>query len=253
MSDDMVKKIDTNQEIINRHRPFEGPLLDRTKEFYRVGCVYTSNVIEGFTYTESETNILLYDGLTAGGKPLRDMYAVLGHAKAYDHMYTLLKNREVTEDDIKKFHSMLEGSLGNDALTGEYRAFQVFIRGSEYPVTVAEDVPQEMQDLMQAGQEKRNNFHPVEFAAWLHMKIAFIHPFGDGNGRVARLSMNTCLIQEGFLPTVIPPILRSEYMGHLEKGRINDRPFYEFIFRCENETQKEMIKLLEPKQKEKLK
>lgn len=71
----------------------------------------------------------------------------------------------------------------------------------------------------------RKQYHPVEFSAILHKKFVFIHPFKDGNGRVARLLMNTVLIQEGFLPALIPPILRSEYISLLEKAHTDDSTF----------------------------
>lgn len=63
----------------------------------------------------------------------------------------------------------------------------------------------------------------------------FIHPFKDGNGRVVRLLMNAVLIQDGYLPALIPPILRSEYISLLEKAHKNDKPFIIFIIERELE------------------
>lgn len=245
MTANLIKQIEDNQKIIALHRPFDkDKLLPYIKDYYRVGQVYTSNALEGFSYTESETAVLLNEGLTAGGKPLRDMYAVIGHAKAYDHMYTLLGKKELTEDNIKTFHSMLVGALDNNAQPGEYRDIQVFITGSKYPLTPVKNIPEEMQTLMRKVQENRDKVHPVQLAAYVHMQLAFIHPFADGNGRIARLAMNTILIQHHYLPTIIPPVLRGEYVGCLEKARTNASPFYDFIFRCEHETQREMVGLL---------
>ncbi len=73
----------------------------------------------------------------------------------------------------------------------------------------------------------------------------FIHPFKDGNGRVARLLMNTALIQDGYLPAIIPPILRSEYISLLEKSHKNDKPFIKFIEERELESQKDFLRLLQ--------
>ena len=92
--------------------------------------------------------------------------------------------------------------------------------------------------------EQQNILHPVEFAALLHKKFVFIHPFKDGNGRVARLLMNTALIQKGYLPVVIPPVLRSEYIELLEKAHRIDSPFIEFIAELEKEAQRELLRLL---------
>lgn len=72
-----------------------------------------------------------------------------------------------------------------------------------------------------------------------------VHPFSDGNGRISRLAMNTILIQNGYLPAMIPPVLRSDYILAVEKthyGKNND--FYKFIARCEYETLKSMVRML---------
>jgi len=57
----------------------------------------------------------------------------------------------------------------------------------------------------------------------------FIHPFVDGNGRVARLIMNLCLLRAGYTIAIIPPILRGEYISRLEKAHENDSDFVRFI------------------------
>ena len=88
----VYEKLDRYKAELDRLRPFEGHLLDEIRRYYRVGLTWTSNAIEGNTLTESETKILLEDGLTAGGKPLRDTFETIGHARAYDFMFSLLHN-----------------------------------------------------------------------------------------------------------------------------------------------------------------
>ena len=60
--------------------------------------------------------------------------------------------------------------------------------------------------------EFEHKLHPVEFAALVHLKFVFIHPFIDGNGRVARLLMNLALLRQGYTIAVISPIMRGEYI-----------------------------------------
>jgi Fic family protein len=84
----------------------------------------------------------------------------------------------------------------------------------------------------------------VRFAAQLHKRFVFIHPFKDGNGRIARLLMNTALIQDGYLLAVIPPVLRQEYIELLEKAHINDKPFEQFVAERVIESEKEIMRLL---------
>lgn len=245
MLTESLKKIDDNQSIINGYRPFnDQEILKEIQDFYRVGIVYSSNAIEGYTYTLSETKILLEDGLTAGGKPMRDAYAVLGHAKAYDYMFTLLRSSTIRESDILKMHTMLGESLDNLAVAGRYRDKPAFISGSEYPVADAKDIQKQMNMLFEYVEKNRKDMHPIELAAQLHKNLVFIHPFADGNGRVSRLAMNTLLIQNSYLPVVIPPVIRHDYVTALEKAHKNDSDFIKLIARCEIETQKEMMRLL---------
>ena len=101
-----------------------------------------------------------------------------------------------------------------------------------------------MAELIGWANGQRCDYHPVEFAALLHKKFVFIHPFKDGNGRLARLLMNAALIQSGYLLAIIPPILRHEYIALLEKAHKNDKPFIEFIAGRVLETEKEIMRLL---------
>ena len=228
MKNKILDKIDKNQTAIDTFRPFEGEMLKQIQGFYRIGLTYTSNALEGNTLTENETKVLLEDGLTAGGKPLRHTFEAIGHAEAYDFMFTLLGSRRIDESAITTMHRMFYQSIDN-ANAGTYRTTQVIITGSQYAVADVDTIPKEMVALILWANESRNQYHPVEFAALLHKRFVFIHPFIDGNGRVARLLMNAALIQDGYLPAVIPPILRAEYIGLLEKAHKDDSGFVEFI------------------------
>ena len=237
------EKLDLYQRSINELRPFEGEMLKQIKDFYRIGLTWTSNALEGNSLTESETKVLIEDGLTIGGRPLRDMFEAVDHAKAYDYMFTLLGDKEITEKDILYLHKLFYQNIDTD-FAGRYRDIPVFISGSNYPVTREEKIQSEMNDLCKWIKKERRQYHPVEFAAILHKKFVFIHPFKDGNGRVARLLMNTALIQDGYLPALIPPILRTEYISLLEKAHTNDSPFISFISDRELESQKDFLRLL---------
>ena len=68
---DIYRLLDLYKAAIDERRPFEGEVLTQLKEYYRIGLTWSSNALEGNTLTESETKVLLEDGLTVGGKPLR--------------------------------------------------------------------------------------------------------------------------------------------------------------------------------------
>lgn len=108
----LLGKIDRYKAAIDELRPFEGDLLAQIKSYYRIGLTWMSNALEGNTLTESETKVLLEDGLTVGGKPLRDTFEALGHANAYDFMFTLLGRREITEEDALTMHRMFYKGIG---------------------------------------------------------------------------------------------------------------------------------------------
>lgn len=239
----IIEKVDHCHEAISEVRPFEGHMLEQLKNYYRIGLTWSSNAIEGNTLTISETKVLLEDGLTAGGKSLRDTFETLGHAQAYDFMFTLLRSRQITEADALTMHQMFYKNI-DEIYAGKYRDKQVFITGSNYSVCKPDRIADSMEELFAWVENSRNNFHPVEFAAQLHKRFVFIHPFIDGNGRISRLLMNTALIQDGYMLALIPPILRQEYISTLELAHKDDRPFMNFIAERVYETQKEIMRLL---------
>ena len=239
----VYEKLDRYKAELDRLRPFEGRLLDEIRKYYRVGLTWTSNAIEGNTLTESETKILLEDGLTAGGKPLRDTFETIGHARAYDFMFSLLHEQKITEADILTMHRLFYSDI-DPAQAGQYRTEPVIITGSQYPVSAPERIGEDMKNLIAWMDRERSRLHPVLFAAELHRRFVFIHPFIDGNGRLARLLMNTALIQCGYLPVVISPVIRHEYISLLEKAHRDAVPFQTFIAEQAVESIRDMMRLL---------
>ena len=167
-------------------RPFPKETLKSLREYYRVGLTYTSNALEGNSLTESETKVVIEDGLTIGGKPLKDVYEATGHAKAYDFLYKLTKDEPVTEDNILKIHRLFYGQIDRDN-AGTWRKVRVFISGSRRVLPAPDKVPALMAEFVRWMSVNEGRLHPVEFAALVHQKFVYIHPFVDGNGRVAYL------------------------------------------------------------------
>lgn len=239
----LLEKIDHYKRAIDEIRPFESHLLNELKNYYRIGLTWSSNALEGNTLTESETKVLLEDGLTVGGKPLSDTFEALGHAKAYDFMFTILGNRQISEDDALTMHRLFLKDI-NLPFAGKYRTDPVLITGSKYPVCKVKEIEAEMKTLFHWVASERMSYHPVEFAAQLHKRFVFIHPFIDGNGRISRLLMNSALLQDGYMLAIIPPILRQEYISLLEQAHTNDQPFIDFIAERVLESEKDIMRLL---------
>jgi len=241
----VYEKIDKYKAVIDKLRPFEGELLKQLRDYYRIGLTWSSNALEGNSLTEIETKILLEDGLTIGGKPLRDTLEAIGHAEAYEHMFTLLRERKISLSDIKAFHEIFYRQIDREN-AGVWRKKKIFVTGTDYVFPAPNDLENLMLRLEAWIKSERAQMHPVEFAAMLHLKFVTIHPYIDGNGRVARLLMNTALIQDGYMLAIIPPISRSDYLGSIRQyqQKEQEEDFCNFIAERVFETEKEVMRLL---------
>ena len=76
-----LQRCDELKKKLDALRPFPAETLKSLREYYRVGLTYSSNALEGNSLTESETKVVIEDGLTVQGKPLHDVYEALGHAR----------------------------------------------------------------------------------------------------------------------------------------------------------------------------
>ena len=80
-------RIDALKEEIDKYRPIDAYILKQVREYFRIGMTYSSNALEGNSLTETETKIVIEDGITIGGKPIRDHLEALGHSEAYDLLF----------------------------------------------------------------------------------------------------------------------------------------------------------------------
>jgi len=238
----ILTEIDKLQKEINAFRPLEGDLLKQIKEYYRIGLTYSSNALEGNSLTESETKVVIEEGLTIGGKPLKDHFEAIGHSEAFDFIYSLAKRKDISEAELKGLHRLFYHRI-DEQEAGEYRKQKVYITGSKYPLPAPEKIQTLMAEFIQKLNQQRKEKHPVEVAALAHKDFVFIHPFVDGNGRVSRLLMNLILLQDGYNIAIIPPVLRSEYVQALEKAHTDDKDFTDLIARMVRESQKDYLRL----------
>ena len=228
---------------LDRFRPFPPETLASLRNYYRVGLTWSSNALEGNSLTESETKVIIEDGLTVHGKPLHDVYEALGHADAYDYIHSMAVDKDLEINDILKLHELFYKRI-NPEQSGKFRSVKVFISGSRYPLPAPEKIAALMDEFIAWLNKNENKLHPVTLAAEVHKRFVFIHPFIDGNGRVARLLMNLILIRHGYPVAIIPPILRSEYITLLEVAHRTPEKFIDFIVDREIDTLRELLRLL---------
>jgi Fic family protein len=240
-----LKGIDKLQEEINRYRPLSRSALRQLKEYYRIGLTYSSNALEGNSLTETETKIVLEEGITIGGKPLKDHFEVMGHSEAYDHLYKLAKNGDIREKDILELHKLFYYRIDREN-AGVYRKIPVIITGVDFKFPPPSKIRPLMQEFLEEIPSLRAKYHPAEYAALIHLRFVNIHPFIDGNGRAARLLMNLALLQAGYVITIIPPVLRREYLDSLKaNNRGDNKPFISFIIAMLYESQKDYLRILQ--------
>ena len=244
MTTPVLKKIDALKAKIDAHRPLDAHMLKQVREYFRIGMAYSSNALEGNSLTETETKIVIEDGITIGGKPVRDHLEALGHSEAYDLLFRLAKNQEITEANVKELHRLFYYRI-DAKQAGKYRKSRVIITGTDFIPPAPERIPDLMESFIAGLSEARAKHHPVEFCAIIHKELVTIHPFIDGNGRAARLLMNLALLQAGYPLAIIPPILRRDYLDTLNKThKGNDGPFITFIAGVCYESTKEYLRLL---------
>ena len=207
---ELFASLDALKARLDAHRPLPPDVVSQIREDMRVRFTYHSNAIEGNTLTMSETKAVLEDGITIGGKSLREHLEAVGHSQAIDYLEVLAQgDAALTERTLKDFHSLILRNI-DGANAGTYRRVNVLISGAGHIPPQAENVPEKMEAFF------RGTLHPVEFAARVHADFVNIHPFKDGNGRTARLIMNFELMRAGF-PTVIVPVdARPDYYRNLD-------------------------------------
>lgn len=237
--------IDEKKDIIDSHRPFSQNMTRQLRDKLIIEWTYNSNAIEGNTLTLSETKVVLENGITIKGKPLKDHLEIINHKEAIEYIEDLVsKNVKLSEYDIKGVHYLILKEI-DSTNAGKYRNENVFISGAKHIPPIYMNVPYEMQKMIEKYQSWKN-LHPVVRACFLHGEFVKIHPFIDGNGRTARLLLNFELIQSGYPPVVIKTENRVDYYDALDKAhKTNDyTDFIRIIVDLINESEDSYLYLI---------
>ncbi|MFH0973558.1 MAG: Fic family protein [Candidatus Micrarchaeota archaeon] len=228
----LAQRILEKRKRLDALRPIPKASLEKLRERFELEWTYNSNAIEGNTLSMRETMLVLREGLTIGGKSVREHLEVTNHKAAIDFVYGLLKKKAVTERDVLEIHALILDRIDPTG-AGFYRHERVRITGSDFSPPSSEKVPALMTEFAASFKtEPKDLLASIEFSAFAHFKLVDIHPFIDGNGRAARLLMNLFLMRHGFPPAVILKNDRPRYYASLDAAHKGDlQPFVELVAR----------------------
>ena len=233
--------MDKVQNIMNRWQALQ-PLPERDRELlsrrFTIDFNYNSNHIEGNTLTYGQTEILLLFGKIVGEAEVKDVQEMTASNVGLKMMReeALLKDIPLTQNFMRQLHHTLLGENytvyrnlpGGETTScvihaGQYktRPNSVITRyGDRFEYASPEETPALMTDLVNwyNQAEQSGKFSPVELAAIFHYRYIRIHPFEDGNGRIARMMATYILCRHGYPMIVVRSRKKSEYLEALHKA-----------------------------------
>jgi Fic family protein len=246
MKKEIQKALDLKIEL-DGYRPLNSELEARIMQKFKLDWNYHSNNLEGNSLTYGETKALILHGITAQGKPLKDHFEITGHNEAIEWVLDIISgNQPMTENFIRQFHEiLLKEPYEVDAITpdgqptkkmiqvGKYKSTPNHVRtktGEMFYFASVEETPAKMSDLIDWYRSKRSELNSIVLAAEFHYRFILIHPFDDGNGRVARLLMNFILMENNYPPVIIRTEDKENYFAALRQADAGSiEPFITYI------------------------
>ena len=232
--------MDKVTEIMNRWNALQ-PLSDRDRELlsrrFTIDFNYNSNHIEGNTLTYGQTEILLLFGKIVGKAEVKDVQAMtasnvglrmmteeanMADIPLTQHFIRTLHKKLLREDYVV-YRNLPGGQTTSYVIhAGQYktRPNSVITRyGDRFEYASPEETPALMTDLVNwyNRAEQSGKFTPIELAAIFHYRYIRIHPFEDGNGRIARMMVNYILTRHNYPMIVVRSRKKNEYLEALHK------------------------------------
>ena len=202
---------------VNELRPLEDQVIEQVRHELLGERVYSSNAIEGSTLDLRETETILKAGhVSADIEKKREATEVVNLGKAIDQSMGIGPDGVASIEQFLAVHNTLLHDI-NDAWAGTFRNDRVRIRGAKYQPPHHDKV-RELMDLSYRFLQDSQNEDTVKRAAWIHWAISRIHPFFDGNGRMARLWQDLVLFHGQLTCAIIRPSDRRDYLDALQSA-----------------------------------
>ena len=223
------RRITVKKQRLDKLRPLSPDTVKKLQAQMQITYTYHSNAIEGNTLTLRETQLVIEEGMTVRSKPLSEVLEAKNHPNAIHEIEKLAaSNLPLTEEQILMLHRIVFRDSMKEA--GQYRTGEVTILGSKWRPPPASHVPFAIREMFSEYNANPEEFVPIELSAWLLHHFVQIHPFTDGNGRIARLLMNLTLLKHGYPITVLTKADRKKYVRSLDRADDGDlKPLVSFV------------------------
>lgn len=221
------------------------PVSDRDRERlsrrFTIDYNYNSNRIEGNTLTYGQTELLLLFGKVIGEAEFRDCEEMKASnvglkmmlSEATENKQPLTQNfirtlhKTLLREDYTVYRNLPGGMQTSYTIhAGQYktRPNSVITRyGDRFEYASPEETPALMTDLVDwyNQAEIEGKLSPIDLAILFHYRYIRIHPFEDGNGRIARLMVNYILSRHGYPMIVVRSRLKQAYLEALHQADLN--------------------------------
>lgn len=229
---EILERITNKKNLLDSLHPLPHELEKNLYVWFRNALTYNSNALEGNTLTSSQTAQIIEKQLTVGGKTIIEHLEAINHALAVDYINEFeLNSQQITVQKILSIHKIILQKI-NDEWAGRIRQMPIRIPGSQVSRPNYVKVPELMDELIKYNKDSSD--HIAKIAADSHLKLVFIHPFVDGNGRTARLLMNLILLQDNYPLVFLKAEDREKYINAIEKALLKDdlTDYYNLIFKA---------------------
>ena len=245
-------------EVINEYKELGIPDQIDYNKLYLYSVITHSTAVEGSTITEVENRLMFDEGISPG-KPLAEQFMNLDLKHAYEEATGLAgEHRDYSVEMLCRLSGMVmknTGSLyktpvGNfNSADGDLRRLNVTAGRGGKSYMSYQKVPQRLEDFcswlnMQRksiSAEDVDGIYELSFLA--HYNLVYIHPWADGNGRMARLVMNMIQVEFGVIPSIVKRESRDEYIKRLAEAQDagDETTFVDFMIQHHIENLEEAV------------
>ncbi len=228
LSSEQTNKVNSlNQEIKQQLASYSRIELENFQKRIDVDFCYNTNSIEGSTVTKEEVGFIAEHKQAVEGRSLKEIHETENMLTALQFVRTY--KGKINEILVKTLHSIVQKNIEAETL-GEYKRVPNYIIGVDYWPTHPALVKERMRGLIKWYALNKNKFHPLELASLFHLKFVMIHPFTDGNGRVARLLFNLILQIHKYNPVIFSVDNKRLYYSTIKNAEQGScKPFLYYV------------------------